>query len=86
MPELISFSWTRGSDLVTVQAIVEDAVQVSPATLYDPPEFGSAPCTAVLLWDDPITHENAPTQEQIERMLAWIDDWVVNEPIDFDDA
>ena len=85
MPQLISFSYSKGSDLVEVQAYVEDAVQVAPATLYDPPEFATAACRGVLLWDDPIDHTNAPTQEQIERMLAWVDDWVVIPPIEFDD-
>lgn len=83
MPRLIAYSWSKGSDFVEVQAYVEDAVQVAPATQDDPPQFASAACTAVLLWDDPITHENAPTREQVERMLAWVTDWVVIPPIEF---
>lgn len=31
---------------VFVRAIVEDMVQVYPATLYDPPEYGPAVCEA----------------------------------------
>jgi hypothetical protein len=85
MPQLVCFSYTKGSDLLNVQAIVEDAVQIAPATDVDPPQFGSALCQAVLLWDDPITPENAPTREQVERMLAWITDWVAVPPIEFAD-
>ena len=36
-----------------VEAIVDDAVQAAPATLYDPAVFQAAPCVAnVLLSDD----------------------------------
>jgi hypothetical protein len=81
MPQLIAFSYSKGSDLVQIQAYVEDAVQVSPATELDPPQFASAACTAVIIWDEPIDAENAPTAEQIERMLAWITDWYVVPPL-----
>lgn len=83
--QLIAFSYRQGSDLVHIQAIVDDAVQVAPATLYDPPEFGSAACETFVLWDDPITASNAPTQDDINRMLPWIDDWTAIPPICFDD-
>ena len=58
--QLICFSYERGSDLVRIQAIVDDAIQVAAATRYDPPEYGSAACETCVLWDDPITDENAP--------------------------
>ena len=61
--QLISYSYTRGSDALFVQAIVDDAVQVLPATHLDPPEFDSAHCQAVILWDEPLDHTNAPTRE-----------------------
>ena len=83
--QLIAFSWKAGSDFVHVQAMVDDAVQVAPATAFDPPEFASAPCEAVVLWDDPISPANAPTHKDIERMLPWIDDWAAIPPISFDD-
>ena len=85
MPRLICFSYRNGSDHVEVQAYVEDAIQVVPAFRDEPPQFASAPCKAVLLWDRPIDAENYPTAEQIERMLAWIPhtDWVAIPPITF---
>ena len=87
MPQLISISYSKGSDLVEVQALVEDAVQIAPATENDPPQFGSAVCKAVLHWEDPINGTNAPTTDQIKRMLAWIpkEDWYMLPPIDFAD-
>jgi hypothetical protein len=83
--QLICFSYEHGSDLVRIQAYVDDAVQVAAATLYDPPEFGSAACETFVLWDDPITSKNAPTQEDIDQMLPWITDWMAIPPISFDD-
>jgi hypothetical protein len=83
--QLIAFSWKTGSDFVHVQAMVDDAVQIAPATAFDPPEFASAACEAVVLWDNPISPANEPTHNDIERMLPWIDDWSVIPPISFDD-
>lgn len=37
---------------VFVRAIVEDMVQVFPATLYDPPEYGPAVCEATFELDE----------------------------------
>jgi hypothetical protein len=95
--QLISYSYSKGSDILHVEAIVDDAVQVLPATHLDPPEFDSAQthldppefdsahCQAVILWDEPLDHTNAPTREQVERMLPWITDWCAIPPITFDD-
>jgi hypothetical protein len=83
--QLISYSYSRGSDILHVEAIVDDAVQVLPATQLDPPEFDSAHCEAVILWDEPLDHTNAPSREQVERMLPWITDWCAIPPITFDD-
>jgi len=83
--QLICFSYERGSDLVRIQAIVDDAIQVAPATRYDPPEYGSAACETCVLWDDPITDKNTPTHDDIVKMLPWIDDWTAIPPISFDD-
>ncbi|MEK9986387.1 MAG: hypothetical protein VW879_16740 [Opitutae bacterium] len=87
MPKLVCFSYKRGSNLVDVQAIVEDAVQIAPATATEPPQFGSALCRAVLVWDDPIYRTNVPTADKIERMLCWIpkNDWYAVPPIFSDD-
>ena len=38
-----------------------------------------------ILWDEPLSHTNAPTKEQVLRMLPWITDWCVIPPIEFDD-
>ena len=89
MPQakLVNWSYQKGSDLVEVHAIVEDAVQVSPATLYDPPEFGSGYCVTTILWDEEVTPENTPTQADIEKRLPWVpsEDWTYQPPIGFDD-
>lgn len=83
MPKLVSHSYKRGSNLIEVQAIVEDAIQIAPATATEPPQFGSSLCKAVLIWDDPIDSTNAPTGDQIKQMLAWIpkNDWYAVPPI-----
>jgi hypothetical protein len=39
-------SITKKEDYFIVEAIIEDGVMVSPATLYDPPEYGPALCRA----------------------------------------
>ena len=85
--QLVQWSIKQGSDLVEIQAIVEDAVQVSAATLYDPPEFASGLCVTTLLWDEDITQENAPTRDDIEKRLPWIpaEDWTYLPPGGFDD-
>jgi hypothetical protein len=87
MPKLVSYSYKRNSNLLEIQAIVENAIQVAPATATDPPHFSSALCKAVLLWYEPISHANAPTGEEIERLLAWIpkNDWYAIPPIFSDD-
>ena len=84
---LKNFSYTKGSDLIEVHAIVEDAVQVSPATLYDPPEFASGYCVTTILWDEEVTPENAPTHSDIKKRLPWIpsEDWTYVPPIEFPD-
>jgi len=85
MPQLKLFSYAKGSDLVKVQAYVEDAIQIAPATEFDEAQFGSALCETYVVWSEPITADNAPTHEHIERMLAWITDWIVVPPISFED-
>ena len=83
--KLKTHGYTKGSDILHVTAVVDDAVQVAPATAYDPPEFGAALCETWILWDQPLTHENAPTTEQLSRMLPFIDDWKAIEFGGFDD-
>ena len=81
---LKNFSYTKGSDLVEIHAIVEDCVQISPATLTDPEEWGSGYCVTTILWDEEITPENAPTLADIEKRLPFIpaEDWTYIPPIE----
>lgn len=85
--ELVSFSYENGSDLVQVTALVDDAVQVLPATSVEPPEFDSGYCVTTLLWDEDITPGNAPTQSDIEQRIPWIlpEDWNLIPSPSFDD-
>jgi len=83
--QLVSFQYKQGSDYLHIHAIVDDAIQVLPGGRFDPPEFGPAMCETVLVLDDPITADNAPTNEDVERMLPWINDWSVIPPIEFDE-
>ena len=85
--ELVQFNYELGSDIVEVHAIVEDCVQVSAATQYDPPEFGSGYCITSFLWDEDLTPDNAPTQADIEKRLPWIpdEDWVYVPPSEMND-
>jgi hypothetical protein len=72
-------------DRVTVEAVVEDAVQTYSATLYDPPEYGPALCTASFCLDE---DEILPSDD--EQLIDYLEqmnlDW---EPIkndnDFED-
>ena len=83
--KIVAFSYEKGSDLVEVQAIVEDCIRVLPATRYDPEEWGSAHCTTTLLWDNPIIPGvNEPTLADIEKMAPWAD-WQVTPPIGFEE-
>tara|TARA_R100000152_G_scaffold20709_1_gene15473 strand:+ start:10299 stop:10571 length:273 start_codon:yes stop_codon:yes gene_type:complete len=83
--KIVAFSYERGSDLVEVQAIVEDCILLSPQTLLDPEEWGPAHCTTTLLWDEPIVPGvNEPTKEDIEKMAPWAH-WEVTPPIGFEE-
>ena len=67
---------------LTVRAYLDDAVQVAPATRFDPPAFGSALCECVMLWDesygDPPLHS-----EHLLMVLAEVaDDWEAIQPDD----
>lgn len=84
-PQLVQFNYKMGSDLLSIHAIVEDAVQVLPGSRFDPPEFGPALCETVVVLDDPITGDNAPTEDDVLQMLPWINDWCVIPPLEFDD-
>lgn len=83
MTHLIAVSYELGSDLVDVQALVDDVIETRAQTLLDPPEFGPAVCRTTILWDDPVTEENKPTSKAITKMLPWLTDWEVIPAIEF---
>ena len=58
---------------VEFQAVVDDVVQTSCATLYDPPEFGSAVCSGSLLLadDDPLPQTDDEFAELAEQVATW---------------
>lgn len=68
---------------VFVRAIVEDMVQVYPATLYDPPEYGPAVCEASFELDE---DELLPNGE--DSLIDYLNDldlnWQIVDGIDFD--
>jgi hypothetical protein len=68
---------------VFVRAIVEDMVQVFPATLYDPPEYGPAVCEATFELDE---DELLPINEDaLVDYLNQLDlDWQMVDGIDCD--
>jgi len=74
--ELHSFELVEGPSgpFIRFVARIADAIQVSCATLYDPPQFGSALCRGSLLLgdDDPL-----PLTEQDFSVLAYeVSTWV----------
>ena len=59
--------------VIYFEATVADIVQVSPATRWDPAEFGSAACTGELLLDD-----DEPTPENCGEFMRYaeqVDTW-----------
>ena len=68
---------------VFVRAIVEDMIQVYPATLYDPPEYGPAVCEASFELDE---DELLPNGE--DSLIDYLNDldlnWQIVDGIDFD--
>lgn len=61
-------------DYVTVNAVVEDAVQISGQSLYDPPEYGPAICEASFYVSE---DEKLPTND--EELIEYLEnlelDW-----------
>tara|TARA_R100001510_G_C7655432_1_gene214587 strand:- start:449 stop:712 length:264 start_codon:yes stop_codon:yes gene_type:complete len=59
--------------VIYFEATVADIVQVSPATRWDPAEYGSAACTGeLLLGDDEPTPENC---DEYMRYAEQVDTW-----------
>ena len=82
---LTQFSYTYGEDVIYVQANVEDIILIHPGTYFDPPEYGNALCSGQILWDNPITPENAPSLKELEEMLTLglLCDWEVVQEEDY---
>jgi hypothetical protein len=61
---------------VFVRAVVEDMVEIYPATQYDPPEYGPAVCeTEFELNEDEVLPENE--EELIDYLNELSLDWLV---------
>lgn len=56
-------------DMVTVTAVIEDAIQVAHQTLVDPPEYGPAICTSNFYLDD---GEQIPTDD--DELIEYLED------------
>ena len=58
---------------VQFQAVVDDVVQVSCATRFDPPQYGSAICSGSLLLadDDPLPMTDAEFTELAQLVHDW---------------
>lgn len=70
-PEIISLDYYEVrrepvGRVIYFEATIADIVQVSPATRWDPAEYGSAACTGDLLLDD---SEEAP--ENFDEFMAY---------------
>lgn len=67
----------KTEDIVTVEAVIEDAVQIAHQTLVDPPEYGPAVCTArVYLEEGEVIPDNE--DELIEYLESLELDWEPN--------
>ena len=64
--EIFDWDYNEETEMVSVEAQVEDAVMSSPATLYDPAQWQSGRCIAEILWP---TEFEPPTLERIEQHL-----------------
>jgi len=58
---------------VEFQAIIDDVVQTSCATFYDPPQYSSAVCegSIMLADDDPLPMTDAEFAELAEDVSTW---------------
>lgn len=52
--------------VVFFEAVIDDVVQTSPATRYDPAEYGSALCTGELPLED-----DEPTPQNFDEALCY---------------
>ena len=64
---LDTLSYEKDSEIVYVEADVEDAVLMRPETRHDPEEWGPGRCYAEILWplDDPLM--GFPMSDAVER-------------------
>ena len=71
--ELQSYELVSLAAFVRFVATIADVIQTSPATRFDPPEFGSATCRGSMPIgdDDPLPK----TEQQFVDLAREVDDW-----------
>ena len=67
---------------LTVGAYLDDAVQVAPATRFDPPAFGSALCECVILWDESYGDPPLHSEHLLMGLAEAYDEWEAIHPDD----
>ena len=67
-----SFHFDADAGILYLRAYVEDVVQVSPATRFDPPEYGTALCEGSVFWDSDVP----PTEHDAEQWLEVVNEWI----------
>lgn len=70
----IVYKVEKNEDLVTVNAVIEDAIQIAHQTLIDPPEYGPAICTASFYLEegDELPSEEDDLIDYLEQLeLDW---------------
>ena len=70
------------SDRLVIYAYVDDAVQVAPATRFDPPAFGSALCRCSIPWDSEYGEPPLHSSALLLQLANNYDDWEAVHPDD----
>ena len=67
---------------LVVTAYVEDAVQVAPATRFDPPAFGTALCRCSIPWDESYGDPPLHSEHLLMGLAEAYDEWEAIHPDD----